>query len=208
MTRQKPRSSSRSAARRYWDEHTQYTSAAFRPYALAIGQLAMAWNDLHSRLALLFCSVMGGGYANQFLAIWHALKADRVQREILLAAVKKDYNSARPVKFLEDIEWLCKKADEVEEARNNALHSPLWADRRNEGVPVVVPATGLGHVRAQKLLGKDLLVEFRWCRDAAITLRVFAADIDATMSEFPTPWPDRPKWPTREDVSGKKKRAT
>jgi hypothetical protein len=55
--------------------------------ALALGQLTLTWNDLHESLALVFCSVMGGGYVGHFLAILHAIKVDRAQRDILLAAV-------------------------------------------------------------------------------------------------------------------------
>ena len=45
----------------------------YEPYALAIGQLTLAWNDLHEDLALLFCesarerqSLSGNGYLEFF----------------------------------------------------------------------------------------------------------------------------------------------
>src|ERR1022692_594393 len=65
------------------------THAVFRPYAITLGQLALAWNELHESMALLFCTTMGGGYSNQFLAVWHVLKVDRAQRDILLAAARE-----------------------------------------------------------------------------------------------------------------------
>jgi hypothetical protein len=59
------------------DERLPYTHRAYLPYVTALGLLAPAWNGLRETLAFLFCDVMGGGYANQLLAIWHALKTDR-----------------------------------------------------------------------------------------------------------------------------------
>jgi hypothetical protein len=178
-------------------ESLSYTHRAFLPYVTALGQLALAWNGLHEMLAFLFCSVMGGGYTNQFLAIWHALKSDRAQREILLAATKNYVSGAVPPKFYEDIEWVCKRADALEDARNDALHSPLWAYQRGPDNIIVMPVTGLGHVRAQKLFDKHLLSEFRWCRDSAIALTHFAYDIDASLLDYMKPWPDRPQLPNR-----------
>jgi hypothetical protein len=178
--------------------HTHPTSPRFRPHALALGQLALAWNGLHETMALLFCSVMGGGTANQFLGVWHALKTDRSQRDILLAAAKNVYRGMIPPTYLEDIEWLCGKADSLEDARNDALHSPLVAHRRTSGEILVQPIIGLGHVRAKKLSEKNLLKEFRWCRDRAVSLAGFAhamAVAFSSLSDTTHPWPERPPWP-------------
>src|SRR5271170_7010674 len=72
-------------------DSVSYSHPVFRPYTQALGQIALAWNGLHSAMALLFCIVMGGGYANQFLAIWHALTNDAAQRDILQAAAKDSF---------------------------------------------------------------------------------------------------------------------
>ena len=45
---------------------------------------------------------MGGGAINQHLAVWHALKADRAQRDILLAAAQSNMSGAIPVRFMDD----------------------------------------------------------------------------------------------------------
>src|SRR5580704_7160746 len=84
-----------------------FSDPAFRPYVGALGQLALSWNALHETMAFLFCSVMGGGYSNQFLAVWHALKSDRSQRDILLAATESHMNPAYSPQFVSDIKWLC-----------------------------------------------------------------------------------------------------
>ena len=193
--------------RRRGGESLPYTHKAFLPYVTALGQLALAWNGLHEALAFLFCSVMGGGYSNQFLAIWHALKSDRAQRDILFAATKSYVSGATLPKFYDDIEWLCKRADALEDARNDALHSPLWANQRGPDNTIIMPAIGLGHIRAQKLFEKKhLLSEFRWCRDSAIALTHFSIDIDAVLVDYMKPWPDRPVLPNRGQTSATKPR--
>jgi hypothetical protein len=163
-----------------------------------LGQLTLAWNDLHETLAIVFSMVMGGGDVGQYLAIWHAIKVDRAQREILLAAAKVDeLRGPRYPRLVPDLEWICRKADAVEDARNDALHSPLWGSQRGPGSTLVIPLTGLGHVRAQKLMAKDLLTDFHWCRDASQVLTGFARELDIAMTEFGLAWPDRPDWRDR-----------
>jgi hypothetical protein len=178
-----------------WAPSIPYTHEAFRPYVTALGQLTLAWNDLHETLAILFCSVMGGGFANQFLAVWHALKSDRSQRDILSAAVSAGLVQGGPPQLLDDVTWICKQADALEDTRNTALHSPLWGSQWQSETRIQ-PLLGLGHVRAGRLAGKNLLVEFRWCRDAATVLRNFAMEIDVALSRG-SAWPIRPTLPNR-----------
>jgi len=155
-------------------------------------------------MALLFCTVMGGGFSNQFLAVWHALKNDAAQRAILLAAAKDSfgYDSPLGAKLFAEIEWINGQARRVEDTRDDALHSPLWGYAQRE--TPVVPVTGLGHVRAKKLAEahakRGLFNEFRWCRDAALVLTDYVKEIDELLSSDPLPLlslPDRPSLPNR-----------
>ena len=188
-----------------WNWSLPVTSRVFDPYTKALGQLALAWNELHETLSVVFCMVMGGGLVNQFLAIWHEIKVDRAQRDILLAAARAGQMNGSPFpRLVADLEWIWTKAREVEDARNDALHSPLWGSHRGPGASVVVPMTGLGHVRAKKLGAKDLLSEFRWCRDAAVVLTAFARELDHAMQGYGLAWPDRPDWPNRGQTKKKK----
>ena len=122
-----------------------HTHPAFRPYVVALGQLTLAWNELHEAMALLFCSVMGGGYANQFLAVWHSINSDRNQRAVLVAAAENDINrpasDMRHKEVVEKIKWICGQANTLEDLRNDSLHSPLIARGQQ-----VVPMSGLGHI--------------------------------------------------------------
>lgn len=163
-----------------------YSTDKYRPYVSAIGELTLTWNALHETLCLLFTTVMGGGPANQSLAVWHAIPNDRTQRKVLLAAVQSDLRGALPKQYLEDVAWLCKQIDNLEETRNNALHSPLTL------FGPIKPSTSLGHVRAEKLAKRDLLSEFAWCRDTAIALSGFAFAIDEALADYTQTWPDKP----------------
>lgn len=176
-----------------------YGHAAFRPYVIAIGQLALAWNELHETMGLLFCTIMGGGVVNQYLSVWHALRVDRAQREILKAAAISDTRDALSTRYLDDVKWLCGQADTLEDARNDAIHSPLLGMRRSSTSVVVMPRTGLGHFRANKLADRgNLLAEFRRCRDASLILAKFALDMDLALMNLNDkhPWPDRPRLPS------------
>jgi hypothetical protein len=187
-----------------------YSHPAFRPYVVALGQLALMWNELHEMLGLLYCSMMGvrqGVPVNQHLAVWHALKVDRAQRDILLAAAESVTLGAIPITFIDDIKWLCDRANAVEDARNNAVHSPLLGLDYGDKV-IVQPRTSLGHVRARRLAIKaDLLSEFRWCRDASYCLIEYALSMhDSLFRGFVTPWPNRPAWPTHQATNVKRQR--
>ncbi len=192
-----------------WADSLPYTDKAFEPLALVLGQLTLVWNDLHESLAIVFCSVMGGGNIGHLLAIWHALNVDRAQREILKAAVKSglspgQQNEVGRRKVTNDIIWLCDRANDIEDTRNDALHVPFWGTRTKGQKPIIAPLTGLGHIRAEKFLGKDILSELRWFRDYASLLRNFAIEIDHALSDYKRPWPDRPKLPVRPATSDKK----
>jgi hypothetical protein len=184
-----------------WAPSISHTHRAFLPFATALGQLTLAWNDLHETLAMLFCSVMGGGFSNQYLAVWHSIPSDRTQRNALVAAVEAGLIEGGHPQLLEDVKWIRARAEELEEARNNALHSPLWGTPpMGKAPPIIRPAIGLGHIRANKLAGKDLLAEYRYCRDATTVVRNFAIEIDKVMSKGGE-WPKQPKLPHRNQKS-------
>jgi hypothetical protein len=188
-----------------WAPSVPFTHEAFGPYVTALGQLALAWNDLHVTLEMLFCHAMGGGMVNQFLAVWSAIKSDRAQRDMLVAALKSKID-LHPLhsKMSDDVIWICGQANTLEDLRNDAIHSPLWGSPAGKGASVQPLAT-FGNVRASKLLNKNLLAEFRWCRDSATRLRDFAMKIDAALSGR-APWPDRPKLPARPVTNAQKPR--
>jgi hypothetical protein len=189
-----------------WAPSLPYTHKDFRPYASALGELALAWNDLHVALSFVFSSLLSiGNFAmgniGMSQAIWQNITSDRMQRNVLAAVAAESDLALTSQKQRDDIKWLCDQATNWEEVRNNALHSPLWGVA-SAGVNTIGPVIGLGHIRANKLKGKDLLAEYRLCRDSVTVLRNFAMQIDDCLSKRQNgAWPNRPKMPKREVVS-------
>lgn len=202
------------SARRAWHIHGQrFTEKKFLPYATAIGQVALAWNDLHEVLSELFCTLYGGSWIAKPLAIWHSAKFDRPKRDMLrgmLVHWTNEEKQRRP-KAQADITWLLDRATELEEARNNAVHSPLLliagggiveaARARGLQVPDVISHTLYNNPRALRMALKDLLFEFRWCRAAVLVLRDYASRLDHALTHDGAPWPGRPKLPNRGQKS-------
>lgn len=197
-----------------------FAALEYKPYAIALGQIALAWNYLHEVLGLLYATILDGGYygqtnnqnalsltSRQHLAVWHAIKVDRTQREMLLAAIRSNNWGSIPANLEDDIEWICARANAVENIRNDSLHSPLLAFKKESGGFSILPVTGFGHVRAKNLSNaKNILKEFRWCRDAATCLSLFAEKIDDAVMDPMRPWPNRPQLPNRGDTNSSKRR--
>ncbi len=194
----------------------RYTSAEFRPYTIALGRLALAWNDLQEHLADLFLTTMSeppqeGDFINYApLRVWHSLRADLSQREMLRAAIQySSTNWGRP-RFKEDGIWLVNKATDLSYIRNDAIHAPLFikdkslwgmAAKHNE---TVAPASWLFNPRAAGLeaglikRNTNLLAEFAYCHNLAIVLADYADDITRALINRQRSWPDRPRLPNRQ----------
>ncbi len=174
-------------------------SAEWTPYVRALGQFALTWNDLHERLGVIFWSITESEMA---LSIWQSSNQDRAKRKMLEAIVpdislawRRDFP-----KLIPDLKWLLHEVTSFEESRNDAVHAPLWnfPDAPNSPVPAGVRAADfLGNKRAKNLASKEILQEYRWCRDTAFTLRDFAMELELALDFPKRPWPDKPKLPNR-----------
>ncbi len=175
----------------------RYTRKEFVPVAAAIGQLALAWNDLQEMLAVLFWQVMTKGKGQEALAAWYSLKSDRAQREMLKSAIIVMPASSMPSGFVTDAVWLINEANSLEDARNNAVHSPLFFYNSEIAAAIgligIRPAYNLGNPRAKNLSERlDLLAEFRWCRNWAMALGDYAQGLGQALYDKSRPWPKRP----------------
>lgn len=56
------------------------------PHALAIGRIALAWNELHEVLGQIFAQLFTKSHGDTSMSIWNALDSDRTQRKLLRAA--------------------------------------------------------------------------------------------------------------------------
>lgn len=183
-----------------------YTSRQYRPYVTAIGQIALAWNDLHEAIGVFFYSIIALADSDgKIEAAFQAVDSDRTKRKMLKAGFSNLDPKERQLnpRAIEDVKWLCNQIDALEEARNNAIHSPLHSF---DALPLpdlpkgVQPNYVYGNLRAAKLRDKDLLSEYRYVRDATIALRDFAHAIEEswnwTSRGVPT-FPQRPQLPNR-----------
>jgi hypothetical protein len=193
--------------------YDRYTSAAYRPYVTAIGQIALAWNDLHETLCSLFVTLTVA-VDPKIDAAWQSLPSDRAKRGMLRAAIGQMY--ANEIKLnpraQEEMKWFLGQLDRLEEDRNNAIHAPLASyshpifemmGMKERGIQ---PYDLRENRRAANLKNKDLLTEYRWARDAVILMRDYAEEIEGSWNwteDKRDPWPERPRLPNR----GQKSRA-
>jgi len=201
----------------------RFTEAVYKPHVVAIGQLALSWNDLHEKLGEIFVVVMEGNTADdnedvlfQIATVWSAASSDRTKREMLDAAVKNapELNGGPFPSLRDDIRWLLGRATALEDTRNDIIHAPLISLGKlvrsalaSHALPAVLPNLLLQNSRAGKLVRRnrteELSTDFRWCRDSILILRDFAVDLRLGLTVEGRAWPDRPLLPSR----GQKKKA-
>lgn len=184
-------------------DYSQFTDRVYRPYALAIGQFCLAWNDLHERLGILFiiiCSSRRGrsGGRNATLnesnslavhaEIWHSAHYDRPKRDMLKALLETSFLGQTNPQLIEAVQWILKETDKLEEIRNNAIHTPFqwgppYIGDQPRGRKAVRPNLFLGHSRAKKLsklsFTKKITDELIWGYEATLTLRNYALMIES-----------------------------
>ena len=180
---------------------TDAAQEAFEAYALAVGQVAYTWNYLQDALGQLFVAItsMDDRIA---LSVWYSSDSDRVQRNMLKAAIvasSEDRWLPRLQTARSDLLWLVEHANKLADQRNNAIHAPTTMVTMSSGREMVTSISAYinGHPRAHRLWGKRLLLEFSWCAETADTLSIFTRQATLALRDGLTPWPDRPALPTR-----------
>jgi len=169
---------------------------AFEPYYAALGRTAHAWNHLQEELAQLFSDLSRTD--NLGLALWHTVKNDRGQRDLLETALNsaledEDWTKKFP-KAKNDITWLLRETNKLADRRNDAIHAPCTMGVKT-GQLEIMPFSFYGNPRAKKLLGKQILNEFKWYEGCADTLRLFSVSLAAALRNDRITWPDRPHLP-------------
>jgi len=109
--------------------------AIFEEYTLAVGKVAFAWNFLHERFSKLFVAVMAAD-SDMSLGIWYSTKSDRAQRDMLegaIASAKDDRWLQRLPKAKDDLLSLMKRANDLGNKRNDAVHAPCSLTTGAEG---------------------------------------------------------------------------
>ena len=202
----------------------RYTEPPFKPYALAIGQVLLAWNDLHERLSTLFAESLGPTHFFAF-TIWHSIRSDYSKRQVMRAMINeltKAHTKERP-KLVEEVIWILNCCDELEGKRDDAAHTPLY--HYEYGLlnsPNILAEPNILHVgigvqanysfenpRARRFIrqNRDVLVEHKHTRERICILRDYVIAIDYAWMNAHVPWPDRPRLPDRKPNRRSKGRA-
>lgn len=180
-----------------------FRTDTFRPYATAIGEMALAWNDLHETLKELFWAALGIDNGVITYAVWYSSKSDRAQRDMLRGLATTPAIGNRLSKAIKpEVLWVLGRADALEDLRNDVFHSPFFTSESG----AVTPNWSSGHQRAKKLYDKDLLKEFDWFYRSTLVLRDYAWEIDRVVRDKQRSLPERPRLPSRGDTNDKKPR--
>jgi hypothetical protein len=192
--------------------------AAFRKHTHELGYLALAWNQLHHNLSLIFAFLLKSKDQSAAQAIWHSLESDILQRKMLRALLTLDTQLPSPQRIplpkiqREEILWILNQIDsDLRHKRNNAIHAPLGLARMVEDGKVrirVEAHLNPQNPRSRPLRGKDLLAEFRTYADQAERLATYATAIRRALTVEKVPWPDRPRQPQARKKKQKSRRVS
>lgn len=175
-------------------EEIEATNEILKPYFLALGRVAHSWNHLHEELGKVFCALTGLDLSIG-MAIWHSLKSDRSQRDILegalnSAACSSEWTERFP-SAKKGVLYLLNEINNLADRRNNAIHAPCTII---PGDIEIVPLTFFGNERARRLHGKDILEEFTWYEKSADALKAHATNVRFALDSGGT-WPEKPQMP-------------
>jgi len=166
-------------------------------HALAIGKIAMAWNEFHELLGSLFANLFTKSHYLTTLAIWHCLDSDRTQRKLLRAAAETYLGQRIDKKGLEELLWLLNKTDTLlSQQRNLRIHAPLNALFEADGGHKLLPVPGPGNRNAKQLDGRDVLKEYSHYEEQIKKMKDFAFGLRFKLTvagSSDDPWPERPR---------------
>jgi hypothetical protein len=177
----------------------RYSEPEFAPYVTALGRFALAWNELQANMCELFSfaalerAPQPGDMVNYVPThIWHAIRSDRSQRDMLEAAVLHS-KIARGPELQEHGKWLCDRVTELENRRNDILHSPLILWHKGTTEATVMPNVFARNPRAMALAKvENLLEEIKSATEYALELSTYTVQIINALLGPTAPWPDRP----------------
>jgi hypothetical protein len=179
------------------------------PYLIAIGEMTTAWATLHEMLCSIFSVLMlerlprpGDAVNLTPTYLWHTIKSDRTQREMLGTAFKRssaleEHTAKEEIKSLGV--WLLEACTKLEDRRNDAVHSSLILTIENDGTKEIRPNLFMRNPRAEKLSNlEDLLEELQCARDNIIKVFFFAQELNDVLVNQHLPLPSRPELPGRK----------
>lgn len=180
------------------EDFNSLAHAKFKPYVIAVGRVAHAWNQLQESLGNTFAEVVGTDDQVAF-AIWYSAKADRAQHLMLKAAIAAtaDTRWSTHPKAKEDLVWLVDRTISLATSRNDAIHAPVAMIIANNALEII-PHYFNGNPSAESMLNKemDIVQQLDWCASWSKSLQDFADETRAILRfDLRRPWPGRPAKP-------------
>lgn len=179
---------------------------AFQPITQAIGEVTLAWNGLHDDLGSLFWFFLDVPNGLIPGAVWHSIKVDTAQRDMLEAITKLPPHTLglrMNDETREAVIFILDQTKKLIDRRNNAIHCPLVRTNENE----IIPMIGIGHERAKKVSGqlkkespkRDIRGDLYFLYDSITTLRKYTDDLSEALLRETVPFPLKPQMPKSTD---------
>lgn len=159
-------------------------------HAAEVGRVAIAWNALCETMAIAFSLILKPDHQGAALSVWHSVKSDRYQREMLRAAaiaMLGDKNQAA----LKEIEWVLGQIDATENRRNDAIHAP-YAIQIENGLAKPMPSPMTGNPKAENLKDRDLVEALQAYSTRMSSLDHFLHGVMVHLVHPDNPLPKRP----------------
>jgi hypothetical protein len=180
-----------------------------------LGKLVLEWGRLHEELAGIFQVVTKCEF---WLAqpMWHTIKSDLAQRELLLAALRATVNRfevLRPdlpdrykIKVYEEMIWAITRINEFSHKRNDLIHAPIvfhmGADSDDFKARI---SDWTGDPRARKLSDQDLYQYCEWCVAFAKIIGSYIRSLYPPLHDPQKTLPKRPSLPQPSQFQTQKK---
>ena len=172
-------------------------SKTLKNYVQQVGRILWAWNRLHGALGDAFAFVISPGDMTPARAVWHAVKADTAQRDMLRALLVN--TPGIPSQLSEALEWLLDVSGKLSQHRNDVAHVPM-AQAIEAGKIEVIPDMFSGDpARVDRLARPDRKAFHKKLQGDVISLsyyaRAVASEIGLLMQTPSRPWtlPNRPR---------------
>jgi hypothetical protein len=191
-----------------------------RRFQFELGRLVQTWAVLSESLAGIFqqateCQVHISN------SVWHSVRSDLAQREMLLAALKAscdllrgwpdDEKKKNKLLVFGEYIWAVQEITTFSHRRNDLVHSPIVFLRTGTETEYETKVESFhGNPRAQKLKDKELYQYCRWLTDFCENMNKHISFIWQHVHAHGT-LPERPKWrslslfPTRRQPPHRKR---
>jgi len=151
-------------------------------YAKQVGRILWAYNRLHGQLSIIFAALVTPDRRSLAAMVWHALKADSAQRDILQAAILE--RSEVPANLAEAVEWLVNVCDKLSTHRNDPAHTPMTAgiDFVAKEIIILPDLFAANPQKAARLSRKDLALFHRRLEGDLLALGKYAEHVNVWIS--------------------------